>query len=108
MKLAEAIGTLIETKTMADDYGTFQERQPISKLLKVSPGAIKPKSRMKESKFNPQPLGNIARGDRSQTLWAKRSKIKDSLATVETSSIYPADELTFDDMNENYIDSSVI
>ena len=93
---------------MADDYGNFQERQPISKLLKVSPGSNKPNSRMKDTTLNPQPLGNIARGDRSQTLWAKRSKLKDSLGTIETSSIYPADELTFDDENENYIDSSVI
>ena len=56
------------------DYGSSQYRQfpTISSRLKVDAGTNKP-ARVREQKqnFNPQPLGPINRGDRSQTLWKK-------------------------------------
>ena len=59
---------------MAEEYGSSKYRQgkPISSRLKVSAGSSKPaRVRQQRTKFDPQPLGNINRGDRSQTLWVK-------------------------------------
>ena len=56
------------------EYGSSQYRQQrtISSRLKVSAGTNKPaRVKQKDTTFSPQPLGNIKRGDRSQTLWAK-------------------------------------
>ena len=89
------------------NYGSSHYRQgkPISSRLKVAAGSNKPaNSREQKSKFNPQPLTTIKRGSRDETLWMKRRKLKDSIATVETSSIYEADELLFE--NPEAIDDS--
>lgn len=78
-------------------YGQYKPQKPISDRLKVATDTNKPKnSREQRSKFDPQPLRNIKRGDRSQTLWARRKQLKDSIATVETSSLYEPDELWFE------------
>ena len=59
---------------MSDNYGSSSYRQfpPISSRLKVDAGSNKPdRVRQQRSRFDPQPLGDIKRGDRSGTLWAK-------------------------------------
>ena len=78
------------------DYGQYRPQKPISDRLKVATGTNKPRnSRQQKSKFKPEAPGVINRGDRSQTLWARRKQLKDSIATVETSSLYEPDELVF-------------
>ncbi len=92
-------------------YGYYKPQQPISSRLKVTEGNAKPKnSRQQKSKFDPQPLGNIKRGSRDGTLWARRMKLKDSIATVETSSFYEPDTLEFDnpDFNDETYDDTII
>ena len=59
---------------MSDNYGSSAYRQmpPISDRLKVAAGDKKPaRVRQQRTNFKPEPLGNINRGDRSQTLWKK-------------------------------------
>ena len=96
---------------MADDYGQYREQTPISDRLKVVTGTNKPKnSREKKSKFDPQGPSTINRGDRSGTIWARRKQLKDSIATIETSSMYPPDSLEFDnpDFNDETYDDTII
>ncbi len=96
---------------MADDYGQYREQTPISDRLKVSAGTAKPKnSRQQKSKFKPEGPGVIKRGSREGTLWARRMKLKDSIATVETSSMYPPDSLEFDnpEFNDETFDDTII
>ena len=60
---------------MSDNYGSSSYRQmpPISSRLKVDAGTNKPdRVRQQRSRFDPQPLGDIKRGDRSGTLWVKK------------------------------------
>ena len=82
------------------DYGQYRPMQPISDRLKVVQGTNKnPMARQQKSKFNPQPLTNIKRGDRSNTIWSKRKERLakgESIATVQTSSLYEADSLEFE------------
>ena len=94
---------------MPDDYGSYRPQKPISRRLKVSHGTNKPRnSREQESKFKPEGPSTIKRGDRTGTLWAKRKQLKDSLGTVETSSLYEPDELWFENPDDDYSESAVV
>ena len=92
------------------DYGSSCYRQfpPISEYLGVADGIQKPRrSRQKPNRHQPQGPGVINRGDRSGTIWAKKKKLDhqgQSYATLETSSMYPEDELWFE--NEDYTDQT--
>lgn len=99
---------------MSDNYGSSSYRQfkPISSTLKVSAGQNKsPMAREQKSKLELKPLTEINRGDRSQTLWAKRKELLakgQSLGTIETSSMYEPDALVYDcEPDENHIDEAV-
>ena len=68
-------------------YGSSHYRQfpAISSRLKVDAGTNKPaRVKQKDTNFAPQPLGNIKRGDRSQTLWKKNQA---------NTNVIPSDEL---------------
>ena len=94
---------------MTDDYGSYRPQKPISSRLKVSQGTNKPcNSREQRSKFQPEAPGIIKRGDRSGTLWVRRKQLKDSIGTVETSSLYEPDELCFENPDDDYSDSAVV
>ena len=73
---------------------------PISSRLKVTAGEAKnPTARQQKAKLELQPLTEIKRGDRSQTIWSKKQAAMhkgESIATVETSSLDEADAILFE------------
>ena len=76
---------------MADTYGQYKPQAPISSRLKVSGGTNKPhRARMQKLNRDFQPLGNIQRGSRENTLWVKK---KSQLGTVIPNASYEADEV---------------
>ena len=87
---------------MSDNYGSshFREFPPISSRLNVTAGTEKnPTARQQKAKLDLQPLGEINRGDRSATIWAKKKTAMhkgESIATVETSSLDEADAIQFE------------
>ena len=92
-------------------YGSSHYRQfkPISETIKsVEAGTNRnPTAKQHKTKFKPEPPGVINRGDRSQTIWMKKKSAMgkgDSIATIETSSIYEADSLEFENPDREYSD----
>ena len=85
-----------------NNYGSSHYRQmpPISSRLKVTAGEAKnATTRQQKAKLDLQPLGEINRGDRSATIWAKKKSAMhkgESIATVETSSLDEADAILFE------------
>ena len=84
------------------NYGSSHYRQfkPISSTLKVTAGTEKNATAKQHlSKLDMQPLGEINRGDRAGTIWAKRKAAmhkNESIGTVETSSLDEADQILFE------------
>ena len=85
-----------------NNYGSSHYRQfpPISSRLKVTAGEAKnATTRQQKAKLDLQPLGEINRGSREETIWAKRKSAMhkgESIATVETSSLDEVDAIQFE------------
>ena len=76
---------------MSDNYGQYREMPPISSRLTVAKGTNKPhRARMQKLNRDFQPLGDIKRGDKSQTLWLKK---KNQLGTVIPNGQFESDEV---------------
>ena len=83
------------------EYGSSQYRQQptISSRLKVSAGTNKPaRVKQKDITFSPQPLGNIKRGDRIQTLW---DKVKNNSNVVPSDPIDEESQMFFNPDGED-------